>query len=194
MSNNTNQQFCKSITTLVQRAVLARSQDFLQSHNACLEPLDYHLTVSSVLANQMVLIQIYGKNMILSLKFQYNLKDIRFLASTYLDKPEDQISQIQIIDLMKEFANLTSGYIKATLSSSQLDVLCSLPVSTRGYHQIFSEHKDLNTLIINEGWRLNLEKTQIYVCFSLESPQPELIQNTIINLDIQDNNEEVEFL
>ena len=172
MPNYANEQFYKSITTLIQRAALARSQDFLQSHNAALAPLDNNLTVSSVLANQMVLIQIYGKNMILSLKFQYNLKDIRFLVATYLDKPENQISQIQIIDLMKEFANLTSGYIKATLSLSQLDVLCSLPVSTRGYHQIFSEYKDLNSLIINEGFRLNLEKTQIYLCFSLESPQP----------------------
>jgi CheY-specific phosphatase CheX len=192
MTDNT--QLIQNFKSLVQNSLEKRAKDFLQCQTVDISPLPEPLSESDVLANQMVLIQVYGQNMVLSLKFMFNIKDIRPLVSQYLDKSVDEISWLQVIDLMKEFANLTTGHIKAVLSYNNFVVLCSMPVATRGYHQIFSEKKEGDSVVYSEGVVLDVGEAQMFVCTTLESMQSDVLAQIKLNVDIDEESEEVEFL
>lgn len=95
-------------------------------------PEDYKQQVH---ANWMSLILISGTSLRITLRVHFNLYQIKKLLTQTLDieSPKDS----QALDFVKEFCNLTAGFVKSTMEEHDMDAGISLPIVTKGFDEIF---------------------------------------------------------
>ena len=86
--------------------------------------------------NHLSLILIGGGDFRMLLKIFSNKSDIYKMAETALGEIR---SESAIVDFMKELANVLGGSIKRSMEASELQVGLSLPLSIKGFDELFSD-------------------------------------------------------
>ena len=110
-----------------------------------------------ILASNMVFILVSGDALRLTFKVHFNIGTARTLAFGIFGghSPAD-ISQQLSIDYFKEYANLVAGSIVTLLAKSGVEQGISLPLSTRGFYEVFSDYAEKQHPIATYGdfWEL----------------------------------------
>lgn len=116
---------------------------------------NYHRKVHG---NWMSLILISGTSLRITLRVHFNLKDIRSILKQTLDI-EDAADR-QSLDFVKEFCNLTAGFIKQVLEDNNLEGGISLPIVTRGFDELF--YTPIDQQEISDLWTISIGGVTLY--------------------------------
>lgn len=90
--------------------------------------------------NRLSLILLGGPDFRMLVKIHSNESDIAVMAKEALGEGAD----IAAVDFMKELANVLGGSVKRAMESADLQVGLSLPLSIRGFDELFSENTEGN--------------------------------------------------
>lgn len=112
--------------------------------------------------NWMGLILVSGKEVRVTFKTYFNLKDVKVILASMLDKAPEDISKDLAIDFIKEFSNLTAGYVKQILEEHEtpVDTGISLPIVTKGFDDLF--YKPINDKEIQDFWAIDVQGVRFY--------------------------------
>jgi CheY-specific phosphatase CheX len=105
----------------------------------------------------MALILINGRDIKASLKIHY-FENTAFLL---LPKDSGELSNLKNTrqnadDFMKEFANLSAGYIISELEKNHISANASLPIVSNGFDEVYSTDIT-HTSEIKDWWKINFE-------------------------------------
>jgi len=129
------------------------SLDRMREYSHCTDfVLKERLQPEYVYSYWMSLILIVSRSLRLTFKTHYLTTTASFLTHQ-LVKGGELVSQRQAIDFMKEYCNLTAGGIKRVLEFVGYPAGISLPVSCRGFDDIFYP-KPSNSLGKEAAWDL----------------------------------------
>ena len=148
------------------------------------------ISTEKVMGHWMALISVTGEQLHLTLNVQFSIAAARSLVNFSSQSGHQEISNSHSKDFIREFCNVTAGFIKSALGENKVVVGISLPLLCRGFDEFFFEQSAINSDAL-ESWKLSLNDTVIY-CSSVIEIISDL---NFINLDIAlPNSGEVEYL
>jgi hypothetical protein len=115
----------------------------------------------------MAVILVSGSALRVTFKAHYMTRDAKKFAAEAFAKASDQVTDAQAADFMKEFCNLTAGGIKLVLEVSKIPVGISLPLTTRGFDEIFDSQVDEPTAFMTR-WCLVSAEAKIWCSATIE--------------------------
>lgn len=129
------------IISITRHSIEGRAR--LHSHNTgfnlCEPNRDFK--PGQVLGHWMSLILVSGESLRMTIKLHYDLHDVKTIAyRTYGKASEDQLSDKQALDFMKELCNLSAGQLVKIFEENNLPMGMSLPLCARGFYEIFSDY------------------------------------------------------
>jgi CheY-specific phosphatase CheX len=146
----------------------------------------------TVFDHWMSLILISGKSLRITFKTHFNIKTCRKIASPIYGKKPDDIAVRQAQDFVKEFGNLSAGFLKKIFEEQDVDVGISLPLVIRGFDEVFFDKtEDLSKL--EDCWKIDNGSTSLVCTSLLEVYQPEIIDELDFNIEDEEE-EEIDFL
>lgn len=183
------------VKELIRQASLSRIQAYSGDFQFESTPLHSGLNLGGVLANRMAIILISGDILRIIFKVHFNLRDAKQLAHrVYGTLTADSIFEHQATDYMKEYCNLTGGYLVKLFEECDPNLGLSLPLYTRGFHEIFSDYTEKKSSLIRFGdcWNLKKKDTQFSCSFLIETFNEDIL-NRVSSENI-DTCGQVEFL
>jgi CheY-specific phosphatase CheX len=121
-----------------------------------------------VLAHWISLILISGKQVRITFRIHFHTAAASELASGAFSAPTAQISSEQAHDFAKEFCNFCAGRIKHLLSANGYDVGISLPLTMRGFDQVFEEPSG-EKYALEDRWMIVGDRETVYCSALIES-------------------------
>ena len=146
----------------------------------------------TVFDHWMSLILISGKSLRITFKTHFNIKTCRKIASPIYGKKPDDIAVRQAQDFVKEYGNLSAGFLKKIFEEQDVDVGISLPLVIRGFDEVFFD-KTQDEGKMEDCWRLDNGSTSLVCTSLLEIYQPEIIQELDFTIE-EEEEEEIDFL
>jgi CheY-specific phosphatase CheX len=146
----------------------------------------------TVFDHWMSLILISGKSLRITFKTHFNIKTCRKIASPIYGKKPDDIAVRQAQDFVKEFGNLSAGFLKKIFEEQDVDVGISLPLVIRGFDEVFFD-KTVDISKLEDCWKLDNGSTSLVCTSLLEVYQPEVIDELDFNIEDEEE-EEIDFL
>jgi hypothetical protein len=143
-----------------------------------------------VYAHWMAIILIASRDVRITFKSHYMTPMAKRFAENAYSISTDQITTSQATDFLKEFCNLTAGYIKIALDKASIKAGISLPLVTRGFDEVFFPKVAGHYSIIDQ-WRLS-EHSAIIDCSSVIEIYSEMQLKDISDPD--DDHGSVDFL
>jgi len=151
----------------------------LRSHTGAAEvearELGCGFSPGRILASNMVFILVSGDALRLTFKVHFNTGAARNLAFGIFggNSPAD-ISERLSIDYFKEYANLVAGSIVTLLAENGVELGISLPLSTRGFYEVFSDYAEKQRPIITycDFWELRANGHDIHCSTLFEILNP----------------------
>jgi CheY-specific phosphatase CheX len=155
---------------------------------------DYNRTVHG---NWMGLILVSGKDMRVTYKVHFNVKDVKVILAEMLGKDPSEISVGLSLDFIKEFCNLTAGNIKQVLEEQAEPIATgiSLPIVTKGFDDLFYQPSTKDE--IQELWRIRVGGVGIYVTPHVNIFDTSKLQNVQLadaNAAADDDDGDIDFL
>ena len=128
-----------------------------------------------ILASNMVFILVSGDALRLTFKVHFETGTAKQLAFAIFggDSPA-AISQRQAIDYFKEYGNLVAGSMVTLLAESGVELGISLPLSTRGFYEVFSDYSEKLDPIVafSDFWELRTNGRSIHCGAQFEILNP----------------------
>lgn len=128
-----------------------------------------------ILASNMVFILVSGDAFRLTFKIHFDSATARNLAFRIFggDSPA-AISEKQAIDYFKEYGNLVAGSVVTLLGENDVELGISLPLSTRGFYEVFSDYTEKQHPIVtfSDFWELRASGNDIHCSALLEILNP----------------------
>jgi CheY-specific phosphatase CheX len=124
-----------------------------------------------ILASNMVFILVSGDALRLTFKAHFNIRTARNLAfRIFGGNSPAAISENQAIDYFKEYGNLVAGSVVTLLGKSGVESGISLPLSTRGFYEVFSDYSEKHhpAITFSDFWELRSNGCGIHCCALLE--------------------------
>lgn len=90
--------------------------------------------------NRLSLILLGGADFRMLIKIHSNESDVAIMAKEALGAGDE----VATVDFVKELANVLGGSVKRAIEAAELQVGLSLPLSIRGFDELFSEKTDEN--------------------------------------------------
>lgn len=146
----------------------------------------------TVFDHWMSLILISGKSLRITFKTHFNIKTCRKIASPIYGKKPEDIAVRQAQDFVKEFGNLSAGFLKKIFEEQDVDVGISLPLVIRGFDEVFFDKTEGNSKL-EDCWKLDNGTTSLICTSLLEVYQPEIIEELDFNIEDEEE-EEIDFL
>lgn len=148
-----------------------------------------------VFANQMSMIIVAGQAVRVVFKAHFNHRDSKPLARRLygIDEVDDARSR----DVMKEYCNLTAGFLKKICIENDVPVGISLPVVTLGFNQVFSDLEgEDKKIVFDDCWKLVYADSDIICSCRVDIHNVETIQKFLqFNTEETDDDEdEFDFL
>ena len=143
-----------------------------------------------VLGHWMSVITVSGDKIHITFKVQFSIKTANEFSKHTFKHVKEAISNSQNKDFMREFCNMTAGYIKNTLINNGLVVGVSLPLLCRGFDNFFFE-PSIHSISGKDCWKLSELNNSIY-CSSVIDLADNLILHALEDSEIQTG--DVEFL
>lgn len=146
-----------------------------------------------VLGHWMSVIMLTSGEMRLTFKTHFMSSDGKILTSKSLRKPVENITQDQILDFFKEYCNMVAGKIKWLIEFNGHASGISLPLSMRGFDEVFFPSPD-NRLLFLEQWGLKSELTSFVCSVAIEVQNPNLWNTLRLNYEQTNEKGDVDFL
>ncbi len=124
-----------------------------------------------VLAHWISLILISGKQVRITFRIHFHTAAARELASGAFSAPTTKVSSEQAHDFAKEFCNFCAGRIKHLLTANGYEVGISLPLTMRGFDQVFEEPSG-ETYAFEDRWMIVGDRETIFCSTLIESANP----------------------
>lgn len=139
----------------------------------------------------LVMILVVSPSFYQSLKFFFNWESTApLLDNIYKDGILEGEREHLIVDFFKEVGNLTAGHIKSVLSKSNINSDISLPISMRGYDDLFSIQSN-NPKQFTQSWKFKVGTSNLIFTSAIKSRGGmEALQ---ITDEVDDNDESIEF-
>jgi CheY-specific phosphatase CheX len=113
------------------------------------------------------------------------------MASPIYGKSPEKLEVRQAKDFIKEFCNLSAGYLKKIFEDQAIDVGISLPLVIRGFDEVFFEKKEKPS-IIEDKFRIENAGLGVICTNMVEVFNQDLLKNLDITIDEEE--EEIDFL
>lgn len=153
-----------------------------------------------ILASNMVFILVSGDALRLTFKVHFNTATAKNLAFRIFggNSPAD-ISEKQAIDYFKEYGNLVAGSVVTLLGESGIELGISLPLSTRGFYEVFSDYSERQppAISFSDFWELKENGNGMYcsaVVEILDNKQLDSLVDYEIVEEAVDDDGEMDFL
>lgn len=176
-----------AIKTKIQEIVRDASLSRMRRQALCDEiellPLP-NLKSGQVLGRWMALILISGKTLRVTFKVHFRYRDAKSLASRKLAENSSLTDQ-DAVDFIKEYCNLTAGYLKTALEECGIHLGISLSLCTRGYYEVFSNQSEVSEL---DAWILDSGSNQI-ACSTLVESYDFDVLNEVLDYNLGDKEE-----
>lgn len=193
MDKTENEALIKAkVTDVIRHAVQTRIGDHARQEGFQLIDLAGTQTAGQVLGNWMSIILVTGDAIRITLKLHFAYRDAKAISQVvYGVKNPDDISDTKAVDFIKEFSNLTAGYIVKIFESVNISMGISLPLCTRGLYEIFADYVPASKPLIrySDIWRLEHEGHFINGSVMVEISNAKAIE-ALLNYDISDENAE----
>lgn len=189
----------EKLRELVRYAALSR----LKIHADCQDVEQVELSddfrPGKVLANNMVFILVSGESVRMTFKVHFNGDVARSLAFRVFGGASDSAISIQrAVDYIKEYCNLVAGSVVSVFEELDIGLGMSLPHSTRGFYEVFSDYQEQQhpIIIFNDFWSLNVNKKVLHCSVVLEILDCKILEK-LIGFEFavpEDNHDELDFL
>lgn len=149
-----------------------------------------------VLGHWMSLILVSGKAAKITFKIHFAEKSAKFFAAHAIMAEQAKITTGQAHDFIKEFCNLSAGFLKRQFEEKGENFGISLPLVTRGFDEIFFPRKDDKTRF-SDIWTIGDGQASLTCSYFLEVFSPEqfsAIPFEILQPGAAADDGEVEFL
>ncbi len=185
----TTEKFVLDLHKTSQRTAASRLQTYCSSQDVLV--LDFVEKNFQPSYKNLVMILVVSPNFYQSLKFFFNWETTAPLVERiYKNVISDGEKEHLIVDMFKEVANLSAGHIKSVLNKSNIYSDISLPISMRGYDDLFSS-KSNNPKQFTQSWRFEVETSHLIFTSSIESRAN--LEALEISDDNDDNDNSIEF-
>jgi CheY-specific phosphatase CheX len=188
-SSEIESQCLEKIKDLVRNVSIDRFQRAAQNDNFGL--LETTGKEKDVYDHWMALILLSGKALRIILKVHFNIKSTKKMASPIYGISPDKLEVRQAKDFIKEFCNLSAGYLKKIFEDQSVDVGISLPLVIRGFDEVFFEKKKKNS-ILEDRFRIDSSGLGVICTNMVEIFNQDLLENLDITIDEEE--EEIDFL
>jgi hypothetical protein len=169
---------------------------YIDNENFKLVELEEPPPSGYVFANSMSVIVIAGKSLRIILKAHFNHKDSKPIARQLFGT--EDIDDWKSFDVMKEYCNLTAGFLKKICIEQNIPVGISLPIVTLGFNEVFSGQNDIEQkTVFEDSWRLINEQSTIVCSCLVDVFEPTTVDN-LMDFELteaeEDNDSDYEFL
>lgn len=151
----------ENVLSLIRECALRRMKSHSSSSGVEIAEIgpNYKRTVHG---NWMGLILISGADLRVTFKVHFDIKNVRVIIGNLLGSEPQTISSGLALDFIKEFCNLTAGYIKQILEEAIDPVITgiSLPIVTKGFDDLF--YKESSADEISEIWKIVIDGIVLY--------------------------------
>jgi CheY-specific phosphatase CheX len=151
-----------------------------------------HENALDVFNHWMALILISGKSVRITFKVHFNIRTAQEFAAPVYGKNPDDIEMRQAKDFVKEFCNLSAGFIKKIFEDQNLDVGISLPLVIRGFDEVFFDKSEKET-ITEDSFKLDQSGNGLICSSHIEVFNHEMLQVIDTNIE-EEEEEEIDFL
>jgi len=186
---------------LVRYASLSRLKTHTNSSEVELKELDSGFRPGRILASNLVFILVSGEAMRLTFKIHFDTRVAKYLAyRIFGGKLPEDISPKQAIDYFKEFGNLVAGRVVTLMGQINIELGISLPLSTRGFYEVYSDYSEKQYPITtySDFWALEVNEHDIFCSAQFEildrKPLENLIGYEIAEEGNNDDDAEMDFL
>ena len=153
------------LKALLRHASLSRLKNHAGAAEIDIRELGCGFRPGKILASNMVFILVSGDAFRLTFKVHFNTRTARKLAfRIFGGNSPDAISEKQAIDYFKEYGNLVAGSVVTLLAESGVELGISLPLSTRGFYEVFSDYSEKLDPIVafSDFWELRTNDRSIH--------------------------------
>ncbi len=109
-----------------------------------LHSVDDEYKKSPVKSQYVTYIMLYSEDLKIEFRIYYFTNEIQQLVSNTFRRKPEEITHALVHDSMKEFTNLVGATVKAHLQNSIQNIGLSLPLSTRGFDEVWESEKKSN--------------------------------------------------
>ena len=188
------------LKALLRHASLSRLKNHAGAAEIDIRELGCGFRPGKILASNMVFILVSGDAFRLTFKVHFNIRTARKLAfRIFGGNSPDAISEKQAIDYFKEYGNLVAGSVVTLLAESGVELGISLPLSTRGFYEVFSDYTEKRHPIVafSDFWELRSNGCEVR-CSALfellDTKQLEPLLSYEIVQETSDDDAEMDFL
>lgn len=165
------QMLKEKLSELIRHASVSR----FKIHTACndveLNELGDGFNPGRILANNMVFALISGDMLRVTFKVHFDIEVAKSLAfRVFGGESAADISRKQATDYFKEYGNLVAGCIVTLFEPMKIGLGMSLPLSTRGFYEVFSDYteKETPTITFCDFWQLQVPGSTVYCSAAIE--------------------------
>ncbi len=180
------------ISEAIRHASLIRLNSQAQREDFELVEMDAQCKSGRVLENWLTLIMINGDPLKIVFHVHFSLNSSKKLVrSIFKIEPEKAIEDRKAIDFMKEYCNLVAGYVIHAFNQNSLTFGNSLPLSMRGFYEVFNDFKEKDQALKQffDCWILSNQEMDIYCSVKANIMQLEKLKD-ISSLFIEEDSEE----
>ncbi len=185
----------KKFGEIIRFVTLSRMQLYTDDVGFEIIEMDNAVSGGTVFANTMSMIVVAGKSLRVVLKTHFNHKDSIPIARRLFGS--DEIDDSRSYDVMKEYCNLSAGYLKKICIEQDVPVGISLPVVTLGFNEIFADSAETEQkLIFEDCWRLKDVESDIICSCEVDVIDPKSFDNLMdfALTEEEDEDDEYDFL
>ncbi len=161
--------FAKELTLIIRDACHRRLASSVPKSQVVIENLEKE--DDFIYGQWMSLILLVGPSLQITLKAHYFNKAVHNILHKNFEF-QSKISANMIMDFMREFLNLASGEIKASLAKHNISIGLSLPLITRGFDEVLFSDQIVDRAI-NDWWQFKSDFGAIICSAEIEIFQPE---------------------
>lgn len=150
-----------------------------------------------ILATHMAFILIAGEALRITFKVHFNARAAKELAFRIFGRASaDEISESQAIDFFKEYANLVGGNLVATAGDIGIDLGISLPLSTRGFYEVFADYTEKQAPVTTfcDFWQLSVDGKTVVCSAQFELLEISMLEALASCVIAEDSEGEMDFL
>ena len=186
-----NENLKEKIKEIVRQVSVSRMQMLIDSDAYRISESSAYHPHGYVFANKMSLIIVAGKALKMVFKVHFNKADSCNVAKYMYG--DERITEQQANDAMKEYCNLTAGYLKKICVDHNTPVGISLPVVTSGFNEVFNESSETDFANrVEDCWELG-DGISNFSC----SYQADILEeddlNGLLAFEVEEEEEEGEF-
>jgi|GEM_PF-2188204 len=151
-----NAEFSRSIADVVWQVSRAQSTRSFESFFSAPAQQSGSLPGDggAVLGHMVVAIIIQGEGFRLTLKAHADLGPLREVCAKVCGLEEAQLDELRIRDCVREYMNILAGVIQSEFSKVNLESRLSIPISTRGFDELFFGRPS-TPIQYQDSWWLN---------------------------------------